>query len=102
MDKSKSDKSDVALIGDLAAVVLRHLPWQWVLFGRDLKVVQQRVGTDMSGMISSGGTLEDFFAAVELDMDPAEIRQRNFIPPMPSRTSRPRGSSMTPATTTPR
>jgi len=76
VDKSKPGKSDVALIGDLAAVVLRHLPWQWVLFDRELQVVQQRVGTDMSSMISSGGNLEDFFSAVELDMSTIDWRRR--------------------------
>jgi len=76
VDKSKPDKSDVALIGDLAAVVLRHLPWQWVLFDRALQVVQQRVGTGMSSMVSSGGTLEDFFSAVELDMSGIDWRRR--------------------------
>ncbi|HUV39556.1 MAG TPA: ATP-binding protein [Planctomycetota bacterium] len=76
MDKSKSNRSDVALIGDLAAVVLRHLPWQWVLFDRRLHVVQQRAGTDVSARVSSGGKLEDFFAAVELDMGAIDWRRR--------------------------
>lgn len=76
MVKSKPNKSEVALVGDLAAVVLRHLPWQWVLFDTELRVVQQRVGSDSSSRISSGEALEDFFSAVELDMTSVDWRRR--------------------------
>ena len=76
VNKSKPNKSDVVLIGDLAAVVLRHLPWQWVLFDSELRVVQQRVGTGVSAIVSSGGVLEDFFSAVELDMSAVDWRRR--------------------------
>ena len=76
MDKSKPSKTDVALIGDLAAVVLRHLPFQWALFDRELRVVQQRVGSDSSSRVPSGGSLEDFFSAAELDMTSIDWRRR--------------------------
>lgn len=77
MDRSKSgNPDDVALIGDLAAVVLRHLPWQWVLFDKGLHVFQQHVGSDSSSRISSGGALEDFFSAAALDMSSVDWRRR--------------------------
>ena len=76
MDKSKPSKTDVALIGDLAAVVLRHLPFQWALFDKELRVVQQRVGSDSSSRVPSGGSLEDFFSAAELDMTSIDWRRR--------------------------
>jgi signal transduction histidine kinase len=74
--KSKPSKWNTVAVGELAGVVLRHLPWQWVLFDRDLGVVQQRVGSDSSSRISSGGVLEDFFSAVELDMTSVDWRRR--------------------------
>ena len=76
MNKSKPRKSDVALIGDLAAVVLRHLPCQWALLDTELGVVQQRVGSDSSSRISLGGVLEDFFFTVGLDMASIDWRRR--------------------------
>ena len=76
MDKAKPGKTDVTLIGDLAAVVLRHLPFQWALFDKKLRVVQQRAGSDSSSRAPSGGSLEDFFSAAELDMTSIDWRRR--------------------------
>ena len=76
VDKSKPGKPDVALIGDLTAVVLRQLPFQWALFDRDLHVVQQRVGSDASSRISVGGGLEDFFSAAQLDVAAIDWHRR--------------------------
>lgn len=76
MDKAKPSKSDVVLISDVAGVVLRHLPWQWVLFDEEFRVVQQCVGEESSSRISAGGSLEDFFSAVNLDMTSIDWRRR--------------------------
>jgi signal transduction histidine kinase len=76
VDTSKPFKPDEALVGDLAGVVLRHLPWPWALFDRQLRVVQQHEKTDTASRISQGGSLEAFFSAVDLDMLSVDWRRR--------------------------
>ena len=76
VDTSKPFKPDEALVGDLAGVVLRHLPWPWALFDRQLRVVQQHEKTDTASRVSHGGSLEAFFSAAELDMSSVDWRRR--------------------------
>ncbi len=77
MDESKPPKpEDAALVGDLASLVLRHLPWPWVLFDRRLKVVQQHAGAEATTSVSAGADLEVFFSAVELDVSGIDWRRR--------------------------
>ena len=76
VDTSKPFKPDEALVGDLAGAVLRHLPWPWALFDRQMRVVQQHEKTDTASKVSRGGSLEAFFSAVELDMSSVDWRRR--------------------------
>ena len=67
---------DAALVGDLAAVVLRHLPWPWALLDRGMQVTQQHASHEVTAAAPQGGGIEAFLAAVELDVSSVDWRRR--------------------------